>query len=219
MILLVAGILIGYFLQLSNDQLSNNEKDSVSQSKEEQPIIKEEQGIDETSEKDKSSVEKQEEQYDEAWCNTQLNEMIWPLGWICLLSDETSFAEAYHVAKGENIFQKENVRKLFVMESLLSDPNFTDQFVALEGENIVQLDYPTDETVSAYLPYDIFIENYKRFFDQGFSEKNDYIDYDNRRPGANGMRVEKINVKQAQYDEVAELYVATIELIYSERAQ
>lgn len=172
------------------------------------------------------------EYMNQEWIQGQVDEYQKELGWVLILSDEQSFATDYHVARGENILLEEKAKQLFTMEYLVNHNNPSYPF-KIEGEQGLEAtDNPTEEFVAAYLDYETFNAQYKSFFNKDYDINagmhidgeareivSHYVYYDNRRPGSNGVQVEKIVVSGCVYDEVAQTYTAALIVNYSERAK
>lgn len=224
-VMLGIGVLIGYMMNDAHNEGKDASKIEL------QEEIKDTSEIELQKEiKDASEIELQEEIKDTQkreqdktheleWYQSKIEEIAWPLGWIDILSDASSFATDYHVSIGENIFDKENARQLFTMEKIIEDNKLTDQFVTFDGDRSMPAEYPTDEMVPAYLPYEQFNEVYKLLFGMDFTRTEDYVFYDNRRAGANGVRVEEITITSLDYDKETGVYLASLQMSYSERAQ
>ena len=179
-----------------------------------------------------SSTNELTECMNEAWIQAQIDEYQRELGWMLILSDEQSFATDYHVVRGENILSGEKVKQLFTMEYLVGHKS-NDYTFMIQGEQGLEMtDDPTQEFIAAYLDYGTFNDQYRYFFNKDFDINagmhmegeeeqiaRDYVYYDNRRPGSNGVQVEEITVGEYTYDEGAQLYTVALTISYSERAQ
>ena len=86
---------------------------------------------------------------------------------------------------------------------------------------------PSDEYVMAYYPYDLFNQEYKKYFSDNFDLDNrvvsslntkydkDYVYFDNRHPGSNGVYVSMITSDKVEYKKGE--YIASIKATYSTR--
>lgn len=167
---------------------------------------------------------------DANWLEQKLEPIIKPLGWLAIIGDESLGLSDYLTKRGENLLETQIARQLFVMENLLQDPqNFSD-FKTLVDQKMETYESPTDQMVMVYLPYGHFNQSYEALFNEVFDIKSakfdeelpeelaqEYVYYDNRRPGLNGVCVEDYEVSESTYDISSESYQAEILLKYSER--
>ena len=177
-----------------------------------------------------SSTNESTECVNKAWIQAQIDEYQKELGWMLILSDEQSFATDYHVVRGENILSEEKAKQLFTMEYLVEHKRDGSTFMIAGEQGLEMTDDPTQEFVAVYVDYETFNEQYRYFFDEDFDinagmrmegeqAAKDYVYYDNRRPGSNGVQAEKIAVGECTYEEGAQLYTVALTISYSERAQ
>lgn len=137
----------------------------------------------------------------------------------------------YVIKKGEDLLKSTFNRQLFVMEKIASDSNNYGNFVILDmnGEVDIEGVDPTMDGTIAYYPYDLFKDVYAKYFEESFSLENrklstfnnkydkdsNYIYYDNRRSGRNGIGI--IDVTDISVDMVGiDQYEASVILHYSD---
>ncbi len=166
------------------------------------------------------------------WLEAQIEDLKVPLGWLAILSDEKSFATEYHVSEGDNIFGQDKAKQLFVMEYILQNESYREkQFKTIIDGHVEDIDDPTDETIMAYLPIDFFERFCFNYFGldvdiaqmkqpQGVKQTylNEYIYYDNLRPGANGVNVTNMKITEINHANKSNVYGAILEITYSDRA-
>ena len=113
------------------------------------------------------------------------------------------------------------------MEYILSYNDNQDKFIVLSaGDNSKVEDSPTSDFTLAYLDYKTFNKYYKELFGEDFnidkSKKGntkydkEYVYYDNRKPGSNGIYVSMITSDSVEYKD--KYFVADIKITYSTRA-
>lgn len=167
----------------------------------------------------------------EKWLEENLQPILKPLGWLVIVSDTSSGLSDYHVETGMDILEKPYGRQLFVMEDILQDTKNFGLFTTLVDDQMETYESPTDEMVMVYLPYEMFNKRYQSLFNETFNVEGsmvnenipdelaeNYVYYDNRRAGANGVCVDSFEIKQIDYDMNHEIYEASLTLNYSERA-
>lgn len=160
--------------------------------------------------------------------NSKLSDVGSPLGWLIIvdgINNQDSDGN-YNVTYGKDLLYVYENRQLFVMEYILSYESNYDKFIVLD-QNGKELDgIPVDDFTLAYLDYDTFNDYYKVLFGDDFDLNNslkgntsyddEYVYYDNRRAGANGVYVSMITADDIEY--IDEQYVASVTVTYSTRA-
>lgn len=151
-----------------------------------------------------------------------------PLGWLIvkeginMQDDNGKYKPRYNYDYLNSIENKQ----LFTMEYILSYPDNESQFVVLSAGDYEKIDVsPTDDFTISYLDYNIFNKYYNQLFGKDFNidkakkgntkyDKN-YVYYDNRRPGSNGVYVSMITSDKVWYKNGE--YIANVKVTYSTR--
>lgn len=157
------------------------------------------------------------------------------LGFIAILSsiDNSNDGENYQTKKNENLLQDVKSKQLFVLEQILKDTNNYKNFIVLDTNGKInnKETSPTMEGTFAYYPYDLFKEEYTKYFEETFNieerqvsnmntiydSNENYIYYENRRAGANGLSITEMIIDNIE-EINANKYKANITLNYNERA-
>lgn len=151
-----------------------------------------------------------------------------PLGWLIvkegidMQDDNGKYKPRYNYDYLNSIENKQ----LFTMEYILSYPDYMDEFVVLSAGDYKKIDVsPTDDFTLAYLDYNIFNKYYNQLFGKDFNIDNakkgntkydkNYVYYDNRRPGSNGVYVSMITSDKVWYKNGE--YIANVKVTYSTR--
>ena len=112
------------------------------------------------------------------------------------------------------------------MEYILSYQDNIDSFIVLSaGDKSVVEDTPTSDFTLAYLDYKIFNKYYKELLGEDFKitkgkmgntkYDKDYVYFDNRHPGSNGVYVSMITSDKVEYKKGE--YIASVKATYSTR--
>lgn len=151
-----------------------------------------------------------------------------PLGWLIvkegidMQDDNGKYKPRYNYDYLNSIENKQ----LFTMEYILSYPDYMDEFVVLSAGDYKKIDVsPTDDFTLAYLDYNIFNKYYNQLFGKDFNidkakkgnteYDKEYVYYDNRRPGSNGVYVSMITSDKVWYKNGE--YIANVKVTYSTR--
>lgn len=151
-----------------------------------------------------------------------------PLGWLIvkeginMQDDNGKYKPRYNYDYLNSIENKQ----LFTMEYILSYPDNESQFVVLSAGDYKKIDVsPTDDFTIAYLDYNIFNKYYNQLFGKNFNidkakkgnteYDKEYVYYDNRRPGSNGVYVSMITSDKVWYKNGE--YIANVKVTYSTR--
>ena len=160
--------------------------------------------------------------------NNLLSDIGSPLGWLIIvdgIKNQDSDGN-YIVTYGKDLLSVYENRQLFVMEYILSYSDNNDKFIILNqiGNRVEGM--PSDELVLAYLDYGIFNSYYNKLFgddfDLGKSKKgntsydSEYVYYENRRAGTNGVYVPMLQATNVDY--LDGIYSASVTITYSTRA-
>lgn len=162
--------------------------------------------------------------------NDKLSEIGSPLGWIVIVDgiNNQDRNGNYVITFNEDLLNNYEYRQLFIMEYILSTPSNYDLFTVLDMEGNVIEDIPTSEFTFSYIDYTDFNDYYLSIFGENFdmnkagkgdlllSYSDNYIYYDNRRPGSNGVYVSMIQADSVEYQD--SIYSANINVTYSTRA-
>lgn len=160
--------------------------------------------------------------------NNKLKEVGSPLGWIVLVDgiNNQDRNGNYNISFNNNLFDNYDYKQLFVMEYILSNEVNYDLFTVLDMNGNKIDDMPTSDFTKAYLKYDKYNEYYKDLFGEDFDISkakkgntkydNNYVYYDNRRAGSNGVYVSMIQASGIDYED--EVYKAEVKITYSTRA-
>lgn len=166
--------------------------------------------------------------------NTNLKKMEFSLGFIAVLTsiDKYNAGGDYITKKNVNLLKDTASKQLFVIEQIVSNEDAHKNFIILDmnGEVDNEGSTPTMDGATAYYPYNLFKEEYQKYFPESFNieerkistfnnnyDKNtNYIYYENRRPGLNGLSVTGITIENIEKTENNQ-YKANITLNYNER--
>lgn len=160
--------------------------------------------------------------------NEYLSKIGSPLGWLIvkeginMQDDNGKYKPRYNYDYLNSIENKQ----LFTMEYILSYPDNESQFVVLSAGDYEKIDVsPTDDFTIAYLDYNVFNRYYNELFGKNFNidkakkgntkYDKDYVYYDNRRPGSNGVYVSMITSDKVWYKNGG--YIANVKVTYSTR--
>lgn len=142
--------------------------------------------------------------------------------------DKYNAGGEYITKKNKDLFTDIKTKQLFVMEQIIANTKNYSNFLILNsnGEVDNENNDPTIEGSIAYYPYELFLTEYNNYFDEKFIKEerevssynnsydsdSNYIYYNNRRAGLNGLTITNISI-----DKITEEYQATITLNYSPR--
>lgn len=159
------------------------------------------------------------------------------LGFLVILDAVHNYNDGgnYEAAKGENFIGNTSNRQLFVMQQILKDENNNSNFIILdsEGKDSNEKMSPSDEYVMAYYPYDLFNQEYKKYFSDNFDIDNrvvsslntkydkdkKYVYYENKKIGLNGINVTSMDITSISYDSSSKIYTSSVKINYSDRAR
>lgn len=163
--------------------------------------------------------------------NNKLSEIGSSLGWLIItngIDNQNEDGTKYSIDYNKNLLEEDYNKQLFTMEYILSTKNENDKFILLNGfdKSEVKDANPTDDFILTYLDYDTFNTYYKKFFNKDFdiskqykgdtSYDTEYVYYQNRKSGSNGVYVPMITSDNIGYKD--NKYVANITITYSTRA-
>lgn len=160
--------------------------------------------------------------------NNKLKEVGSPLGWIIIVDgiNNQDRNGNYNISFDKNLFDNYGYKQLFVMEYILSNEDNYNLFTVLDMNDNKTDDMPTSDFTKAYLKYDKYNEYYKDLFGEDFNISkavkgnskydNNYVYYDNRRAGSNGVYVSMIQASSIDYED--EVYKANVKITYSTSA-
>lgn len=162
--------------------------------------------------------------------NDKLIEIGSPLGWIIIVDGINNQDENgnYNISFGVDLLKKYEYRQLFVMEYILSNSNNYKLFNVFDMNSNEIEDVPTSDFTFSYIDYNDFNEYYLSLFGDNFDmnkankgdlllpHSNNYVYYDNRRSGSNGVYVSMIQASSVKYKDG--IYIATGDVTYSTRA-
>ena len=160
--------------------------------------------------------------------NNKLTQVGSSLGWIIIVDgiNNQDNDGKYIISFEEDLFDNYKYRQFFVMEYILSNSSNYDKFIVLDMEGNLTNDMPTSDFTSAYLEYDEYNNYYKSLFGEDFdmskakkgntSYDSEYVYYDNRRAGSNGVYVPMIQASGVTYNDG--VYTANVKVTYSTRA-
>lgn len=159
------------------------------------------------------------------------------LGFLVILDAVHNYNDGgkYEAAKGENFIGNTSNKQLFVMQQILKDENNNNNFIILdsEGKTSNEKISPSDGYVMAYYPYDLFNQEYKKYFSDDFDIDNrvvsnlntkydkdkKYVYYENKKQGLNGVNVTSIDITSVSYDSTTKTYTSSVKINYSDRAR
>lgn len=169
--------------------------------------------------------------------NDDLQDITKSLGWLVITSgiDNYNSGGKYEPQKNKDLLATTENRQLFIMEKILEKESNYSRFVKVAQDGSVDKDpntIVTDEMTTAYYPANLFNTEYKKYFGEDFDIDNrkvstlntaqdkskDYVYYNNKRAGANGLSVDAMTVNKVEYNKEDALLVADITLTYSSRA-
>lgn len=163
--------------------------------------------------------------------NNKLSEIGSSLGWLIItngIDNQNEDGTKYSIEYNKNLLEEDYNKQLFTMEYILSTKNENDKFILLNGfdKSKVKDANPSDDFILAYLYYNTFNKYYKKFFNKDFdiskqykgdtSYDTEYVYYQNRKSGSNGVYVPMITSDNIEYKD--NKYVANITITYSTRA-
>lgn len=162
-----------------------------------------------------------------ALLNSRLSEVGSPLGWIIIVDGINNQDDGkYNVTYGKNLLDNYSYRQLFTMEYILSYNNNYDKFIVLDMNSNKIDDLPTNDFTTSYMKYDEFNNYYKLLFGDDFDISKakkgntkydkDYVYYENRRAGSNGVYVSMIQTDNVKYKDGE--YISDVSITYSTRA-
>lgn len=162
--------------------------------------------------------------------NNKLSEIGSSLGWLIItngIDNQNEDGTKYSIKYNKNLLEEDYNKQLFTMEYILSTKNENDKFILLNGfdKSEVKDANPSDDFILAYLDYNTFNKYYKKFFNKDFniskqykgdtSYDTEYVYYQNRKSGSNGVYVPMITSDNIEYKD--NKYVANITITYSTR--
>lgn len=166
--------------------------------------------------------------------NQNIQEIEASLGFLAILTsvDKYNAGGDYVTKKGTNLLEATEDRQLFVMEQIVENSENDKKFVVLDmnGEVDKEITSPTTDGATAYYPADLFKTEYAKYFKETFSMKDrkvssnnnqydqdsNYVYYENRRPGLNGLSVTGITIEKIEKN-TTDTYLANITLHYNDR--
>lgn len=160
--------------------------------------------------------------------NDKLAQIGSPLGWIIIVDgiNNQDRNGNYIITFNENLLSDYKYRQLFVMEYILSISNEYDNFVVLDLDGNITNDSPSSDFTLSYLEYDEYNSYYESIFGENFDNSkamkgntkydNNYVYYDNRRAGSNGVYVSMIQADEVSYEDGR--FISKVTITYSTRA-
>ena len=162
--------------------------------------------------------------------NDKLSEIGSPLGWTVIVDGINNQDDNcnYVITFNEDLLDNYEYRQLFVMEYILSNTNNYDLFTVFDMDGKKIEDSPTGEFTFSYIDYTDFNDYYLSIFGENFdmnrankgdlllSYSDNYVYYDNRRAGSNGVYVSMIQADGVEYEDG--VYRSTVTVTYSTRA-
>lgn len=174
------------------------------------------------------------EEAEKEYLTDKIEDIRSSLGFIAIITsiDKYNAGGDYVTKKNKNLLEEPSDKQLFVMEQIVTNEENHKDFIILNmnGEVDKELTSPTMDTTTAYYPYNLFENEYKKYFndtfkiesrktsnlDNTYDKDENYIYYENRRSGLNGLSVTKITVNSIT-NQSSNQYEANITLHYSER--
>ena len=194
--------------------------------------------LDNNKTKDNNSIKEDNSDFNETieteYLNNKLEEIKSSLGFIAIITsiDKYNAGGDYITKKNKNLLEETSDKQLFVMEQIITNKENYKNFIILNtiGEVDKEIMDPVTETTIAYYPYNLFITEYKKYFNDTFQIENrkvsnlnntydkdeNYIYYENRKAGLNGLSITKITINSISQNN-SNQYQANITLHYSER--
>lgn len=166
--------------------------------------------------------------------NQDIQEIEASLGFLTILTsvDKYNAGGDYVTKKDTNLLEATEDKQLFVMEQIVRNSENDKNFVVLDmnGEVDKEITSPTTDGATAYYPADLFKTEYAKYFKEKFSMKDrkvssynnkydqdsNYVYYENRRPGLNGLSVTGITIEKIEKN-TTNTYLAHITLHYNDR--
>ena len=194
--------------------------------------------LDNNKTKDNNSIKEDNSDFNETieteYLNNKLEEIKSSLGFIAIITsiDKYNAGGDYITKKNKNLLEETSDKQLFVMEQIITNKENYKNFIILNtiGEVDKEIMDPVTETTTDYYPYNLFITEYKKYFNDTFQIENrkvsnlnntydkdeNYIYYENRKAGLNGLSITKITINSISQNN-SNQYQANITLHYSER--
>lgn len=166
---------------------------------------------------------------------TELDNISKSLGWITIVSsfENYNIGGEYEPIRNKNLIEKTEDKQLFIMEKVIENKENEKRFIVINtNTNEVEKDaLPTEDATIAYYPYKEFNEEFKKYFNENIKNEeakkselkntydvdDNYIYYENKRSGANGLYVETMKIDSIKYDSKNKQYTAQITITYSEK--
>ena len=166
--------------------------------------------------------------------NQNIEEIKNSLGFITILTsiDKYNAGGDYVTKKDTNLLETTKEKQLFIMEQIVNHTENDKNFVVLDinGEVDKEMTNPTTEGTTAYYPADLFKQEYATYFKEEFALEErqisaynnkydkdvNYIYYENRRAGTNGLSVAEITIEKIEKN-TPDIYEASITLHYNDR--
>ena len=163
-----------------------------------------------------------------------IEEIKTSLGFITILTsiDKYNAGGDYVTKKDINLLETPQEKQLFIMEQILKNKENDKNFIILDmnGEIDKETTSPTTEGSTAYYPTNLFKQEYEKYFKDTFSlekrqvstfnnkydQDSNYIYYNNRRPGLNGLSVTGITIDKIEKN-TEDNFKADINIHYNER--
>lgn len=168
--------------------------------------------------------------------STDLEDIYNSLGLLAIYNSVHNYNDGgdYKIDTNKNLLANVSDKQLFVMEQIVSDTSLDKNFIILDSEGkVVNEDMsPRDQLVTVYYKYQLFNDEYQKYFSGSFDNDNrevsklnnkydndkNYIYYNNKKLGLNGVNVTNMKVMSIDLDN-DNVYNATIEVNYSDRAK
>ena len=230
---LVCGVIVllgGTIILIEN---ANKIKDKVSNktelSHQEETTNKDELN---TNDEVSTNTDNFDEQQEKAEFTTILNDYKGPFSntLVKVMIEEYATNQTYSIPKNQNLISSPSNKQFFILEYLLETQK--EKFIVLNGFNneVTKELQPTDDGTLSYFPTKEFQTAYKQLFGQEmdvskreksasntkYDNDSNYIYYNNKRIGTNGMSA-TIKLDKITYNN--NLYQASVTINYSTRMQ
>lgn len=184
---------------------------------------------------EKESNEKELNEEDEKEkLNNKIKDIKSSLSLITILTsiDKYNAGGDYITKKNKNLLEHSASKQLFVIEQITTNKENYQNFIILNtnGELDKEITNPNEMATFAYYPYNLFIKEYEKYFEDAFQIENrktsnlnniydkdkNYIYYENRKDGLNGLYISEITIDSINQVS-SNKYQANLILNYSER--
>lgn len=165
-----------------------------------------------------------------------INNIKNPLSIITIVTaiDKYNAGGDYITKKQVNLLEDTSLKQLFIMEQIINNNSNNSNFIILDSNGNLSNEElePNTDGILAYYPTSLFKEEYNKYFIDSFDYKkrkvssannkydsnDEYIYYNNRRSGMNGLYIEEIKINSIKrLSKTNDEYEASITLTYNNK--